>query len=211
MRARCEAGAGKFAGAALLMARALSAAGRRNEAAELLESVPDLESGNEASAQLLEIYLQEENTERAAVLARRVFARDPKHYAMAAKVVMAMVDLGQADNALLLLDEIRGAMATNDDAEALAHMLHAIAARFPGRMEPLEWLVELYTQINDAFHLPEALAQLGQAAAGGGHFERALQVYEQLIERSPEDQEYSREFATGSSAPGNESAGYGGC
>lgn len=173
--------------ARLLMARALSAAGRRNEAAELLEKVPDLESGNEASAQLLEIYLQEENTERAAVLSRRVLARNPKHYTMAAKVVMVMVELGQADNALLLLDEIRGAMATNDDAEALAQMLHAMATRFAGRLEPLEWLVELYTQINDAFHLPEALAQLGQAAAGGGHFDRALQVYEQLTERSPED------------------------
>ncbi len=174
--------------ARLLMARALSAAGRRNEAAELLESVPDLESGNEASAQLLEIYLQEENTERAAQLARRVLGRDPKHYTMAAKVVMTMTELGQADNALLLLDEIRGTMATNDDAESLAQMLHAIAARFTGRIEPHEWLVELYTQINDAFHLPEAMAQLGQAAAAGGHFERARQVYEQLIERSPEDQ-----------------------
>jgi tetratricopeptide (TPR) repeat protein len=173
--------------ARLLMARALSAAGRRNEAAELLESVPDLESGNEASAQLLEIYLQEENTERAAQLARRVFGRDPKHYAMAAKVVMAMAELGQADDALLLLDEIRGSMATNEDAESLAQLLHAMAARFTGRIEPLEWLVALYTQVNDAFHLPEALAQLGQAAAAGGHFERAREVYEQLIERSPED------------------------
>jgi pilus assembly protein FimV len=173
--------------ARLLMARALSAAGRRNEAAELLESVPDLESGNEASAQLLEIYLQEENTERAAQLARRVLARDPKHYTMAAKVVMTMTELGQADNALLLLDEIRGTMATNDDAESLAQMLHATATRFTGRLEPHEWLVELYTQINDAFHLPEAMAQLGQAAAAGGHFDRARQVYEQLIERSPED------------------------
>jgi tetratricopeptide (TPR) repeat protein len=153
----------------------------------LLESVPDLESGNEASAQLLEIYLQEENTERAAQLARRVLARDPKHYAMAAKVAMAMTELGQADNALLLLDEIRGTMATNDDAESLAQMLHATATRFTGRLEPHEWLVELYTQINDAFHLPEAMAQLGQAAAAGGHFDRARQVYEQLIERSPED------------------------
>src|SRR5580693_4241977 len=173
--------------ARLLMARALSAAGRRNEAAELLESVPDLESGNEASAQLLEIYLQEENTERAAQLARRVLARDPKHYTMAAKVVMIMTELGQADNSLLLLDEIRGTMATNDDAESLAQMLHATAARFTGRLEPHEWLVELYTQINDAFHLPEAMAQLGQAAAAGGHFDRARQIYEQLIERSPED------------------------
>jgi tetratricopeptide (TPR) repeat protein len=173
--------------ARLLMARALSAAGRRNEAAALLESVPDLESGNEASAQLLEIYLQEENTERAAQLARRVIARDPKHYTMAAKVVMSMTELGQADNALLLLDEIRGTMATNDDSESLAQMLHATATRFTGRLEPHEWLVELYTQINDAFHLPEAMAQLGQAAAAGGHFDRARQVYEQLIERSPED------------------------
>jgi len=117
-----------------------------------------------------------------------VLARDPKHYAMASKVVMAMLELGQADNALLLLDEIRHAMATNDDAESLAQMLHALAARLTGRLEPHEWLVELYTQVNDAFHLPEALAQLGQAAAAGGHFDRAKEVYEQLIERSPEDQ-----------------------
>jgi tetratricopeptide (TPR) repeat protein len=173
--------------ARLLMARALSAAGRRNEAAELLESVPDLESGNEASAQLLEIYLQEENLERAAELSWRVLARDPKHYAMAAKTVMALIELGQADNALLLLNEIRHTMATNEDAEALAQMLHASATRFTGRIEPHEWLVELYTQINDAFHLPEAMAHLGQAAAAGGHFDRAREVYEQLIERSPED------------------------
>src|ERR1019366_2178102 len=145
--------------ARLLMARALSAAGRRKEAVVLLESAPDLESGNEASAQLLEIYLQEENAERAGELARRVLGRDPKHYAMPAA----------------------------DDAESLAQMLHAIAARFTGRIEPHEWLVDLYTQINDAFHLPDALAQLGQAAAAGGHFDRAREVYEQLIERSPED------------------------
>jgi tetratricopeptide (TPR) repeat protein len=173
--------------ARLLMARALSAAGRRDEAAKLLESVPDLESGNEASAQLLEIYLQEENTERAAALSRRIVARDPKHYAMAAKTVMAMVDLGQADNALLLLDEIRHTMAANEDAESLSQILHAATAKFPGRIEPLEWLVELYTQINDAFKLPEAMANLAQAAAAGGHFERAREVYEQLTERSPED------------------------
>jgi tetratricopeptide (TPR) repeat protein len=173
--------------ARLLMSRALSAAGRRAEAAELLESVPDLESGNEASAQLLEIYLQEENLDRATQLSERILARNPKHYAMAAKTVMAMIELGQADNALLLMDQIRGTMATNDDAEALAQMLNASAARFTGRIEPHEWLVELYTQINDAFHLPEALAQLGQAAAAAGHFDRARQVYEQLIERSPED------------------------
>jgi|CZKC01.1.fsa_nt_gi tetratricopeptide (TPR) repeat protein len=173
--------------ARLLMARALSAAGRRKEAVVLLESAPDLESGNEASAQLLEIYLQEENAERAGELARRVLGRDPKHYAMAAKTVMAMVELGQADNALLLLDEIRHTMPAADDAESLAQMLHAIAARFTGRIEPHEWLVDLYTQINDTFHLPDALAQLGQAAAAGGHFDRAREVYEQLIERSPED------------------------
>src|ERR1700731_274744 len=100
---------------------------------------------------------------------------------------MGMTELGQADHALLLLDEIRHTMATNEDAESLAQMLHGAAARFTGRIEPHEWLVELYTQINDAFHLREALAHLGQAAAAGGHFDRAREAYEQLIERSPED------------------------
>lgn len=173
--------------ARMIQAKALAAAGKHGEAAAILEAMPDLDSGNEAAQLLLDNYLQEGLSDRALKLVAKVLARDPKHYAMAGKTAMALLESGHSDDALGLLDTIRKTMADKGDAEQLAQMLHTAATRLAGRIEPLDWLVQLYTQVNDAFHLPEALAQFAQAAAAAGHFDRARQVYEQLAERSPED------------------------
>ncbi|HLW97529.1 MAG TPA: tetratricopeptide repeat protein [Candidatus Acidoferrales bacterium] len=173
--------------ARMLQARALAAAGKHGQAAAILEAMPDLDSGNEAAELLLDNYLQEGLSDRALKLVAKVLARDPAHYAMAGKTAMALLESGHSDDALGLLDTIRKTMADKGDAEPLAQMLHTAALRLSGRIEPLDWLVQLYTQINDAFHLPEALAQFAQAAAAAGHFDRARLVYEQLAERSPED------------------------
>jgi tetratricopeptide (TPR) repeat protein len=173
--------------AQLLKARALSAAGKPNDATDLLEALPNLDTGNEAADHLLEIYLQDGQAENACRLAQRILAHDPKNYAMAVKTVSAVLETDKPEGVLNLLGSMRKPMADHGDTEQLSQMLQAAATRLPGRMEPHEWLVELYTQVNDAFHLPQALAQLGQAAAAAGHFDRARQVYEQLIERSPED------------------------
>jgi tetratricopeptide (TPR) repeat protein len=180
------------AAARLLKARVLAAAGKHAEAAKLLESLPDLDSGDEISEMLLDFYTQGGQPARAADLSMRVLARDPKKYALARKVALSMLESGEADAALDLVNRFRHSMAENGETEALAKMLQAAAAKLPGRLEPLEWLVELYTQANDAFHLPEALAHLAQAAAAGGNLDRAREIYEQLLERSPEDETLRR-------------------
>ncbi len=180
------------AAARLLKARVLSGAGKHAEAAKLLESLPDLDTGGETTDLLMDFYLQAGQPARASDLSLRVLARDPKKYELARKAALAMLESGQADAALDLVNRFRHSMAESGETEALAKMLQAAAAKLPGRLEPLEWIVELYTHGNDAFHLPEALSHLAQASAAGGNLDRAREIYEQLLERSPEDETLRR-------------------
>ena len=178
--------------ARMVKAHALSASGKQAEAAQLLESLPGVDTGNEAADHLLELYLEQEQMDKALEIAARVLAKDAKRTALARKAVTAVLESEQCTRVLPLLNSLRQAMSANGENEALAQLLQAAAAQLAGRMEPLEWLVELYTVANDSFHLPEALNQLGQASAAAGHFDRAQQIYEQLLEKSPEDKNLRR-------------------
>jgi tetratricopeptide (TPR) repeat protein len=66
----------------------------------------------------------------------------------------------------------------------------------PKRLEPLEWLVDFFGRTSDSFRLPDALAQLAQAAEKAGNTDRARQVYEQLIDRNPEDESVRRRYSS---------------
>ena len=46
--------------------------------------------------------------------------------------------------------------------EVVGKLLNELAERMPGRIEPLEWLVETYGRTSDSFRLPDALAHLGR-------------------------------------------------
>jgi tetratricopeptide (TPR) repeat protein len=175
------------AGALALKARALAATGKPAEAAALLESLPDLDSDPEASALLVEQYLHGGRPERATDLAHKLFEHNPKSYELAYKVGAALVEAGTPDRGLELLGAIRGAMREAGDYERLAHALASAVQRLPGPIEPLEWLVDLYSRANDSFHLSGALGQLAEAAAAAGDLERARRAYEQLLDRNPED------------------------
>src|ERR1700682_6234187 len=65
---------------------------------------------------------------------------------------------------------------------------------FPGSIEPLEWLVELYGRTSDSFRLPDALAHLGDALAADHQWERAKKTFEQLIDREPESDAAKRKL-----------------
>ncbi len=178
-------------GALTLKARALAAAGKGAQAVALLQSLPDLNSGSEATVLLIEQYLQSGASERAASLAREVFDHSKK-YDLAYKVGATLVDAGELDRALDLLGLIRGAMLEAGDHERLTQALTSAAGRLPGRLEPLEWLVDLYDKTSDSFRLPHALSRLAEAAVAAGQLEQAKQVYEQLLNRDPEDESARR-------------------
>ena len=177
-----------------LKARALMATGKRAEASTLLESFPDQDAGGETTAMLLKQYLESGQAEKAAALADKVFARDPKNYLQVHQVVIFLVEAGDLDRAQALLAIIRPSMIELGNYEALAQTISKLAESRPEQIEPLEWLVDLYGRASDSFRLPEALAQLAHAYEAAGDDKRALETYEQLTTRSPEDEVVRRQY-----------------
>ena len=184
----------KHVPALTLKARALIGAGKRAEASTLLESLPEQDSGGETTVLLLGKHLENGHPDKAVALAEKVFARDPKNYPQVHQVANALIEASDFDRALVLLALIRNTMIDAGDHDTLAQTISQLAERRPGQIEPLEWLVDLYGRASDSFRLPDALAQLAQAHEAAGNDERALETYEQLLARSPEDESTRRHY-----------------
>src|SRR5712672_1955317 len=172
--------------AVIVKARIHSSKGDVAEAAKALEQVADLDKGGEQTELLLDMYLKNSDWEQAAALASRVFDADPKNFGPAQKITEALLHADEGERALELLERIRVPMVDAGEQENVGRLLHDLTARLPGRIEPLEWLVEFYGRTSDSFRLADALAHLGDALAGAKQFERAKEVYEQLVARQPE-------------------------
>ncbi len=178
----------------LLKVRALTAAGKNAEAGKLLDTLPDRDAGGETTSMLLSLFLESGQAGKAADLAEKVFARDPKHYAAPHRVAGALLEAGELDRAEAMLALIRDTMIDSGDHESLAQTLSRLAERKPGQLEPLEWLVDLYGRASDSFRLPDALAQLAYAYETSGDAAKALATYEKLLERTPEDETTRRKY-----------------
>ncbi len=172
----------------VLKARALSGAGKRAEAMSLLESAAAQDPSAAAITPLLDHYVEAGQLEKAATLAEKLYAGEPKHYVLAHRVAAALLDAGDHDRAQLLLGLIRTTMTDAGEHETLAQTLSRLAERRAGQIEPLEWLVDLYGKASDSFRLPDALAQLAQALEAAGQIARALETYEKLLDRNREDE-----------------------
>ncbi|MGH9678815.1 MAG: tetratricopeptide repeat protein, partial [Candidatus Acidiferrales bacterium] len=136
-----------------LKVRALIAGGRGAEAVSMVETMPDHDAGGEMTTMLLDQYAASGEKEKAAALAERVFAREPKNYLVAHRVVNTLLDSGDLDRARELLALIRDTMIDSGDHEALAQTISRLAEARPGQLEPLEWLVDLYGRASDSFRL----------------------------------------------------------
>ncbi len=178
-----------------LKVKALSAAGKGAEAWQLLEALPDRENGGETTSKLLSLYLESGNTNKAAELAEKVYARDAKLYAAAHSVAGALMDAGDFDRAQSMLGLIRDTMIDSGEHEAMAQSLTRLSENKPGQIQTLEWLVDLYGRASDSFRLPDALAQLANAYEVSGDDTKALETYEKLLERTPEDESTRRRYA----------------
>ena len=181
------------AAATALKVRIHAAGGQQKEAIALLEAAPDLAEGGETAGLLLDLYLETGETQKASDLASRILAHDSRHFAPALHVITTFVDAGDADRALAAMDRIRGAMTDAGEHESLSQALTRMAEKWPERIEPLEWLVELYGRTSDSFRLPDAIATVAKAYEAAGNHEKALQAFEQLLDRDPENESVRRE------------------
>ena len=172
--------------ALIVKARSFSTAGNVTQAAAILEKVPDLEKGGEPAELLLDLYLKNGKWDEATALALRIFSLDEKNFGATQKTTEALLEAGQAERAMSVLSRIRMPMTDAGEHEGVVHLLNELAARLPGRLEPLEWLVDTLGRTSDSFRLPDALAQLGDALVAAGKLERAREVFQQLVDRQPE-------------------------
>src|SRR5262249_7438079 len=127
-------------------------------------------------------------------LGLRVFEADAKNFGPLQKVTEALLECGLADKALPIIERVRIPMTDAGEHEVIGRLLTDLAARMPGRIEPLEWLVDTYGRTSDSFRLPDALAQLGDALLAAKQFDRAKAIYEQLVDRQPESDSAKRKL-----------------
>jgi tetratricopeptide (TPR) repeat protein len=172
--------------AVIVKARIHSSKGDVAQAAKALEQVADLDKGGEQTELLLDLYLKNSDWEHAAALALRVFDADPKNFGPAQKITEALLQADEGERAMELLERIRVPMVDAGEHEHVGRLLNDLSARLPGRIEPLEWLVDFYGRTSDSFRLADSLAHLGDALAGARQYDRAKEVYEQLVSRQPD-------------------------
>ena len=177
-----------------LKVQALKASGKSAEAGKLLETLPDREEGGETTSILLNLYMESAQIVKASDLAEKVFARDPKQFAIPLKIANSLLDSGDVERAHRMLGLVRDAMTDAGEHEPLAQSLMRLAESKPGQIEPLEWLVDLYGRASDSFRLPDALAQLAAAYESAGDEPKALATYEKLLQRTPEDETTRRKY-----------------
>jgi pilus assembly protein FimV len=180
--------------ALIVKARAFSTTGNVAKAAEILERVADLEKGGEPAELLLDMYQKNGKWNEATALALRIFSSDDKNFGATEKLTQALLDAGQAERAMSLLSRIRIPMIDAGEHEGVVHLLSELATRLPGRLEPLEWLVDTYGRMSDSFRMPDALAQLGDVLVGTGKLDRAKDVFQQLLDRQPESEAAKRKL-----------------
>jgi tetratricopeptide (TPR) repeat protein len=180
--------------AVIVKARTYSSQGNPTKAAQLLEQAADLEKGGEQTELLLDLYLKNSDWDQASALAQRVFEADEKNFGPMQKVVEALLQSGNGEKAVEILEKSRLAMIDAGEHEVVGKLLSDLAASMPGSVQPLEWLVELYGRTSDSFRLPDAQAHLGDALVADRQWERAKKIFEQLLDRDPESESAKRKL-----------------
>jgi pilus assembly protein FimV len=182
--------------ATIVRARSFSSQGNLGQAADVLERVPDLEKGGEQTELLLDLYLKSSSWDKATALAMKVLGADSKNFGPAQKIVEALLESGQGDRAMSIIGQIRIPMIDAGEHEVIGRLQTELAGRMPGRLEPLEWLVDFYGRTSDSFRLPDALANLGDALVAANQLPRAKEVFEQLVDRQPDSDSAKRRLDT---------------
>ncbi len=180
--------------AVIVKARVYSSQGNLAKAAQLLKQVPDLEKGGEQTELLLDLHIKGSDWDQATALALRVFETDEKNFGPMQKVVEALLQSGQDEKALEILDRSRVPMIDAGEHEAVGRLLNELAVAMPDRFEPREWLVDLYGRTSDSFHLTDALGHLGDVLVANRQLERAKKTFQQLVEREPENDSARRKL-----------------
>lgn len=177
--------------ALLLKARMLGIAGDTDGALKTLATLPDADSNSEILALQIDICLKGGKHERAVEVVQHAALHGAERYVLVLRVASTLIEADDADAALQLIAGIRESAIASGNQEHLAKVLKAVSERLQDRIEPVEWLVDLYRRMGDN-NLSEMQSQLADAYANAGKSDRAEATLNELLEREP-DNEFARQ------------------
>src|SRR2546422_827602 len=115
---------------------------RQSEAVGLLKKLLLAEPDNlRIQIRLADLY---QAMGQPTALALRVFQADAKNFGPLQKIVEGLLESGHAEKAMPIVERVRVPMIDAGEHEVICKFMTDLSARMPGRVEPLEWLVDTY-------------------------------------------------------------------
>ena len=174
-------------GALLLKARMLGSTGHADAALDTLAKLPEGDANSETIGLQVDLCLKGGKSARAIELVQRADLKGPEKYTLISKVANALIDAEQADQALELINGVRESAISSGNQDYLAKLLIGAGEKLKGRLEPQEWLVDLYRRTADN-NLSEAQSQLADTLINTGELQRAEDTLNELLEREPDNE-----------------------
>ena len=174
--------------ALLLKSKILSTSSKPEHAIPILEKHPEANEGGDVTNLLLDIELKAGHTQKAAERARKQLARGHQHTEHLQKVAENLIEGGKSAEALPILQELRGPMIEAGEQDKFLKLLTGLAEKQPGKIEPLEMLVDFCRHTSDSFRLPDAINKLSDAYAATGNYARAEELIQELIDKNKDDE-----------------------
>lgn len=173
--------------ALMLKARMLGSTGNADAALDALSKLPGADSSSESIGLQVDLCLKSGKTDRAVELVQDADLKGPEKYALVSKVANSLLDADKPEEAVHLIGLIRESAISSGNQAHLAKILTSVSERLKERIEPQEWLVDLYRRTADN-NLSEAQSQLAETLINAGELQRAETTLNELIEREPDNE-----------------------
>ncbi|MDR3762604.1 MAG: tetratricopeptide repeat protein [Acidobacteriota bacterium] len=166
--------------------------GRYDQAIELYEAIPDLDSRDDALRNLIDAYLQTGNLDAAEVSARKLMTVHHNAEGVV-KVASRLYKENETLRTLALYNEFCTEALAQDKEDVLAH-LHGAASRVRNNPDALHTLYTLFQRAGESSMLAEVLELLAHAAVQNNQLERARDAYRELLELEPENASHAQGY-----------------
>ncbi len=174
----------------LFRARLALSKQQHTEAEKIITSVPNLKADPAARELLLEAYLGSHKLGEAEKLVVEVFRANPADLTPLASFSTQCMEKGDFDAALKPLAEVADGLIEQKNTAPLMEVLRQIWSKSPRHIPTLELIHRISERTADEFTLPEVLEALAHAYVQSEELDKAEAVYQKLIKREPENEQY---------------------
>jgi len=174
----------------ILRARVAITRQHPEEAENIINSSPELQSDPAGKRILLDSYLAARKLPQAEQLVLEVFHANPADFAPVSSFSALLVEKGDIDEAYRLLAGEAEQLISQNNAGPLLEALRRIWNTAPKHIPTLELIHLVCERTANELTLPEVLEALGRVHEEAGDLEKAETAYLKLAEREPENENY---------------------